>query len=169
MSKLFVNGEMRLDKLEGIIFDKDGTLIDIHHYWGSIIKIRATLIAAKWLSKKENVERELIEAMGVDFLSGKMKPTGPVGIKPRSFIVGVALEVVRSHGIIISNDEMESIFLEVDKQTSKDMSPFLMVTPRGDRVVGKFKKMWCGYGNSYNRLNWSCKISDGIVEDRSFF
>jgi len=142
MSKLFVNGEMRLDKLEGIIFDKDGTLIDIHHYWGSIIKIRATLIASKWLPKKESVERELIEAMGVDFLSGKMKPTGPVGIKPRSFIVGVASEVVRSHGVLISNDEMESIFLEVDKQTSKDMSPFLRLLPGVVELLGNLEK--CG-------------------------
>ncbi len=32
MSSLFVNNNVILDKIDLVIFDKDGTLIDVHHY-----------------------------------------------------------------------------------------------------------------------------------------
>ncbi|SVA64979.1 uncharacterized protein METZ01_LOCUS117833, partial [marine metagenome] len=39
-----IDGEISLDNIKVVIFDKDGTLIDIHHYWASMIKIRASLV-----------------------------------------------------------------------------------------------------------------------------
>ena len=127
MSKLLIDGEIVLDKIEAIIFDKDGTLIDIHHYWSSMIKLRASLIAHKWFVQKkaEQIERDLVDIMGVDLLSGKIKPNGPVGIKSRPFIVNIASEMVRSRGVDITNNEMENVFLEVDRQTSEKILPLL--------------------------------------------
>ena len=115
-----------------VLFDKDGTLIDIHHYWSSIIRIRSTMIVDQWFSnhrEKNRIETELIDAMGVDLFSGKIKVTGPVGIQSRKFMVNVASSVVRLNGINIQDNEMEEIFLEVDKETARNLSPLLRILP----------------------------------------
>jgi phosphoglycolate phosphatase len=125
-------GEILLDDLQLILFDKDGTLIDIHHYWSSMIKIRAQTIRDLWMAGDSRglvLEQELIEAMGVDTGSGRMKPQGPVGIKPRPFIVNVVVEVLAQHGLKHSQQEVEELFGRVDRQTGENLAPLLKLLP----------------------------------------
>jgi len=77
--------------------------------------------------------------MGVDIQSGKMNPNGPVGVKPRSFVVHVAADVVRNAGCYISDDDMENMFLEVDADTSKNMLPLLKLLPGVKELLMKLK------------------------------
>ena len=115
------NGEIVQANPEIVLFDKDGTLIDVHHYWSSMLRLRGSLITEKWFknhSKKNSIERELIEAMGIDLLSGKIKVSGPVGIKSRKFIENIASNIVSKNGVSIEDKEMEDIFLEVDDGVS---------------------------------------------------
>jgi phosphoglycolate phosphatase len=126
------NGEIVQIKPEIILFDKDGTLIDIHHYWSNMLRLRSKMIIAKWFSSYRNkiiIEEQLLESMGLDTLTGKIKTTGPVGIKPRKYIVNAASQVVRSNGIRINNFKIEEIFQDVDKATSKEMAPLLKLLP----------------------------------------
>lgn len=130
--KLLVGGNLFLDNPQLIILDKDGTLIDIHHYWASMIRLRTQKIGEKWfhhLQERSSIENRLIDAMGVDLISGKMKPEGPVGVKPRCFIVKVAADVVRTKDISVSDEEMEMLFQKVDQTTAKDLLPLLRLLP----------------------------------------
>ena len=58
-----------------------------------------------------------------------MKAEGPVGVKPRPFIVKVATEVVCKNGVTTEEEEIEKLFKEVDLQTANDILPFLKVLP----------------------------------------
>jgi phosphoglycolate phosphatase len=127
-----INREIARVNPEMILFDKDGTLIDVHHYWIGMLKLRSELIVNMWFrnhSDKNSIKRDLIESMGGDVLSGKIKVTGPVGIKSRKFLVRVASSVVRSKGISINNSEIEAIFLEVDRVSSEDMKSLVKPLP----------------------------------------
>ena len=141
MSDLLINNKLVLLDVEAIIFDKDGTLIDVHHYWSSMLEIRASFIVDKY-NLNDRIKFELMDAMGVDIKSGKIKTDGPVGIKPRSFIVSVAVEVLNSNNISISNADIESIFLEVDRKTSDNILPLLKLLPDVGRLLENLKQ--CG-------------------------
>jgi len=144
MSQLIIDGKTILENIKLVLFDKDGTLIDIHHYWASMIRIRAALISQRLFPEAERagIVDALVNAMGVDLKTGRMKPNGPVGIKPRPYIVNVAADVVRNNGCEFSNEEMESVFVEVDEQTSKDMLPLLKLLPGVEDLLTQLKE--CG-------------------------
>lgn len=145
MTTLLIEGQTYLEDLQIILFDKDGTLIDIHHYWASMIGIRASLIGERWFTDRtdrEELERRLIDAMGVDLESGRMKPGGPVGVKPRPHIVTVATEVVCDAGVEVGNEDMEALFKGVDEMTARNMLPLLHMLPG----VEKFLKSADGLG-----------------------
>ncbi|MBT4839047.1 MAG: HAD family hydrolase [Methylococcales bacterium] len=134
MSDLLINNKPVLLDVEAVIFDKDGTLIDVHHYWTSMLKIRARLIVKKY-KLDGKVENELMGAMGIDAKTGKIKIDGPVGIKPRPFIVSVAAEVLNSNNVTASHNDIEGIFLEVDKKTSDNILPLLKLLPGVERLL----------------------------------
>lgn len=132
MTTLYANGVILLEHPGMVLLDKDGTIIDIHHYWTSMIRLRARLIVEQWFKGRadaEDAERSLINAMGVDISSGRMKPEGPVGVKPRPFIVGVAAATVRQADVAMDDARMEALFAEIDRRTAADLLPLLRLLP----------------------------------------
>jgi phosphoglycolate phosphatase len=143
MSKLMIDGEILLDRVEAIIFDKDGTLIDVHHYWSSMIKIRATKIVDKWFnsSNYENVRVGLVDVMGVDYETNKLKPNGPVGVKSRSYIVNVVKNYIKNNGVSVDSDEIELLFKEVDIITAENLSPLIRVLSGTKELINKMSQL----------------------------
>ncbi len=131
--KTHVNsGLLVLEKPEAVFFDKDGTLIDIHHYWGSMIKIRADLICERLFQFDKNKTRmrhKLIEVMGLNIETGKLNRQGPIGVKPRDCIVNIVQDTIRNGGHEVLEGLIERIFTEVDLITEKNMSGLLRLLP----------------------------------------
>lgn len=136
MRSLFVNHLEGLCKIASdfdlILFDKDGTLIDIHHYWASMIRLRSQRITELLLSQnsaQHAIVNRLADTMGIDLSSGRMKPEGPVGVKPRSFIVETVAKTVCGLGIDQTAEQIENIFKKVDEETSQNLLPYLKLLP----------------------------------------
>ena len=100
-----------MKNLEHLCFDKDGILIDVHAYWRHTTEIRATYLKNK-LQLNSNIENSLIDAMGIDIESGKIKNTGPVGHKPRGAIIQGLYQCLTSNGYTTNPDDLNQLFLK---------------------------------------------------------
>ena len=144
MTDLFVNDQCVLKDVQLVLLDKDGTIIDIHHYWGSMLKKRAQITINHWFANskiQKEILYELIDTMGFDLVNKRMKPEGPVGVKPRTFIVKVASEVVCRNGVSIVEEEIEKLFKIVDRQTERNILPLLKVLPGVNTFIKKCYKL----------------------------
>ena len=131
---LVVGGQEALRTPHLIMLDKDGTLIDIHHYWTSMIRLRAAKIIETWFSGAEPSESQRIEALLVERMGvgadGRMKPDGPVGVQPRSAIARIVAETVGDSGMDVTPQAIEvEIFTAIDDQTEADLMPLLRLLP----------------------------------------
>ncbi len=134
MTDLLVRGGRCLDDARAVLFDKDGTLIDIHHYWASMIRLRTDQLVGG-VDGSGQLAEGLIDAMGVDPVTGRMKPQGPVGVRPRTEIVNVVAEFLRANGIELSHREVEKRFVEVDHRTGEDLLPLLRLLPGVEELL----------------------------------
>jgi len=75
--------------------------------------------------------------MGVDVVSGQMKPEGPVGVKPRPFIVSVAVATTRQANVKMDEVRMEALFAEIDRRTEADLLPLLRLLPGVEEFLGE--------------------------------
>ena len=128
-----------------IVFDKDGTLIDIHYYWGSMIEMRSLLLSDRFatLPEKVSISTSLMNAMGVDVSTGLLKPEGPVGIKPREFIVSVVKEVLAEANLAATRDDVEEVFALVDEYSRANLASFINVLPGVKSLLAKLKSQNC--------------------------
>lgn len=138
MTDLLVADEVVLGDVEAVLFDKDGTLVDIHHYFATIVRLRADLLADRWGSRgagTAGLSNRLVEAMGVDLATGRMKPEGPVGVKQRPEIAAVASRTMSEAGLAVSPDEVEEVFAEVDRRTAADLAPLVRLLPGAEDLL----------------------------------
>ncbi len=97
----------KIQGVELVIFDKDGTLIDVHHYWVSMIKLRSEIISSK-LNIDKDVLIGLMDSMGVKAGTMRIKPDGPVGLKKREVVMNAGVSYLRTLG----HEGLTSLFLE---------------------------------------------------------
>ena len=132
--------DSQIDNIKMIIFDKDGTLIDVHHYWCSMIEFRADFfINSLEIVDKEKLYDELVDNMGINLKTKKMKPEGPVGIKPRSFIVDVALKTIYKYDNTYTKSMVEEIFIKVDEYSKTKLKTIVKALPDVQRLLEDLK------------------------------
>lgn len=112
MACLFLNN-IEVPDIDLIVFDKDGTLIDVHQYWAAMIAMRTELICER-LGLDKSYQQHLMDRMGVDINKNKIKPEGPVGIKKREIVMQAAIDYLLSIGQPNRTDLCADVFREVD-------------------------------------------------------
>ena len=67
-----------------------------------------------------DAERSLIDCMGIDLDTGRIKKTGPIGYEPRKFIIEKVKKCLLSYSCISSTQNLAQYFLEIDEYQQKN-------------------------------------------------
>ncbi len=96
------------------LFDKDGTIIDVHTYWANMLKFRSRFIAER-LGLASEIERGIMDSMGVLVDQMRIKPDGPVGIKKREIVLKAGVTYLMSCGFPDHTALFQEAFRAVDQ------------------------------------------------------
>jgi len=108
--------ESIIDNIELVIFDKDGTLVDLYNYWANMIDFRVESAQRK-LGFNERNKIDIMYAMGVDVENGRLRSEGPVGLKKREIVMQAMMDSLAEIGFPDTYDTCFQIFKEVDEQS----------------------------------------------------
>lgn len=101
-----------INNIDTVLFDKDGTLIDLHHFWGEMTKLRSEAIIDYYklpLSSKETI----CNILGYNINDKKMLPDGITAMYSRSKIIEFLNKDLINLGIKTSENILEKIFDDV--------------------------------------------------------
>ena len=126
-----------------VVFDKDGTLLDLHKYWSFVIKQRAIYFSEKYKSAYVlNLLDELTKVMGLvneNYISKK----GPIGIHPRSHIVNIVYKKLNSYEFEIEHKDVEEGFVIVDGIVDQNLNHLVEKLPGVDYLLSILKNLGC--------------------------
>lgn len=106
-----------VDDIHLAIFDKDGTIIELHHYWGKMVSFRANYIAEQ-LGLTDVEKTAVMYAMGFDKTAKRLRSQGPVGLKPREVVLMAAVEYLESIGYHNTYNLCYDVFDSIDQISS---------------------------------------------------
>ena len=112
-----------LKNIDTVLFDKDGTFIDLHYFWGKMTEMRALEVI-----KRFNIQQShfalLCEILGYDIKSERMLSDGITALYSRVKIIEIFREKLKVFGINASEEEITKIFDDVSAEFYKDIEKY---------------------------------------------
>jgi HAD superfamily hydrolase (TIGR01549 family) len=117
-----------------MIFDKDGTLMELHHYWTTMVELRARMICER-LGLEDSHVKKIAFQMGADLDSGSLRPQGPVGLKKREVVMQAAIDYLEGLGLNNMYAPCFEVFTEVDEISSHELRAFVRPIGGAEELV----------------------------------
>jgi HAD superfamily hydrolase (TIGR01509 family) len=117
-------GQNAIHEVGLVIFDKDGTLIELYHYWSQMVALRARFICEALGLALEH-EFGLRWALGVDEKAGRLRPEGPVGLRRREIVIQAAVDYLGAAGRHHTETVCLAAFERADEESLKDLEHFI--------------------------------------------
>lgn len=111
------------DNVEAILFDKDGTFIDLHYFWGKMTELRALEVINRF-GLSDNLFSELCLYLGYDVNSGKMLSDGITALYSRSKIIEIFRRNLSQFGVDTTDEVLVDIFDKVSEDFYKNMQKY---------------------------------------------
>lgn len=136
-----INSEI-IRNIRLVIFDKDGTLIDLYNYWSNMVNFRASVAQSK-LDFNEEIKKEIMYAMGIDLKRKKIRPGGPVGLKKREIVMKVMSEELEKMGFCDVEDLCFNAFKEADILSLNHLSKIIKPLNGMHELIENLHKKGC--------------------------
>ena len=126
-----------INNIETILFDKDGTFIDLHYFWGKMTELRAENVINHFDMNKDMFSK-LCLFLGYDVVTEKMLSDGITALYSRPKIIDIFCQNLQDCGIKTNHKEIEEIFDNVNKIFYADMQKY---TKPIDKAIDFIKKV----------------------------
>jgi HAD superfamily hydrolase (TIGR01549 family) len=123
MPHLAVGADLIPD-IDLVVFDKDGTLIELYHYWSQMVFLRARFIREA-VKIDPTHEEGLRWALGVDERAGRLRPGGPVGLKTRAIVIKAAVDYLAGVGCADAQHLCTEAFERADEVSGRELQRFV--------------------------------------------
>ena len=110
----------QIDNIETVLFDKDGTFIDLHYFWGKMTELRALEVIKRFGLSDETFDK-LCLCLGYDVNSCKMLSDGITALYSRSKIIEIFMDDLVEFGVVTTEIELAEIFDYVSEIFYQDM------------------------------------------------
>lgn len=108
----------RLDRVSAVLFDKDGTFVDSHQYWGRIILHRSQAICEAFHLDFSYIEK-LEVVMGFSRKLQCLLPNGPIALVSRDEVIDCVTQYLLEQKVGVSKHQIEKIFEGVHHEMEK--------------------------------------------------
>lgn len=112
--------DWQINNIETVLFDKDGTFIDLHYFWGKMTEMRAKAIIKKFKLQPTSFENICL-FLGYNHTLGEMLSDGITALYSRSKIIEIFRENLQEFGIKPNIKELEEIFDSVSNEFYKNI------------------------------------------------
>ncbi len=141
MPTLFVDS-VPIPDIDLVVFDKDGTLIELYHYWSQMVFLRVKLICEA-LRIDPAHEAGLRWALGVDEKAGRLRPEGPVGLKKREVVVQAGVDYLGGVGCPGTHQACVAAFERADEVSGRELQRFVRPVRGAVELLGALKRAGC--------------------------
>ena len=141
MINLKVNDKI-IEKVSLVIFDKDGTLMNLYHYWSNMVGYRVEF-ARKRLGFDLKQKSEIMFAMGVDLANKRLRNEGPVGIKKREIVMAAMEKALLVIGFADTHDLCFEVFKEADEMSLQHLSEIIRPLNGTKELINVLRKRGC--------------------------
>lgn len=117
-----------IDGIDTVLFDKDGTIQDLHIYWGEIIQMRSKALIEELQLEPFFFEKVCLW-MGYNLSTKKLLQKGPVGILSRGEIIDKLVVDFENENVEISRLKISNIFDDVHKKFLERMNDYVKILP----------------------------------------
>lgn len=115
--------DWEIKNIDTILFDKDGTFIDLHFFWGKMTELRVNEII-KHFNLNHSLFNELCLLLGYNPEKSKMIPDGITALYSRKKIIEIFQNEIKRYNIETTSSKIEEIFDKVSLQFYKDIEKY---------------------------------------------
>ena len=98
----------KLSNIDTIIFDKDGTFIDLHYFWGKMTELRCFEIIKQFGLDAEYLKK-LSLSLGYDIENKRMLSNGITALYSRSKIIKIFRNDLEKFGVFTTEERLTEI------------------------------------------------------------
>ena len=129
-----------LENIETVIFDKDGTFIDLHFFWGKMTEKRAEKVSEVF-GLQENFFEKICEFLGYDVYSKKMLSDGITALYSRVKIIESFRCKLEEIGVSTTEEKITEIFDEVSEEFYKEINNYIKPIEEAIEFIKKLHSM----------------------------